>query len=58
MKNERYALGELTPMNGTKPSALPPVYLIIEDRDHITLGRVTHSETGRSMRHCVVTDVI
>lgn len=36
----------------------PPVYLIIEDRDHITLDSVTHSERGRSMRHCMVTDVI
>lgn len=54
MKNERYALRELTPMDVTKPSALP-VYLITEDRDHITLGRVTHSERGGSIRHCMVT---
>lgn len=33
----------------------PPVYLITEDRDHITLGRVTHSERGGSIRHCMVT---
>lgn len=38
-------------MDVTKPSALP-VYLITEDRDHITLGRVTHSERGGSIRHC------
>lgn len=45
-------------MDGIKPSALPPVDLIIEDRDHITLGRVTHSERVRSVRHCMVTNVI
>lgn len=58
MKNERYAQRELTPIGGTRLSTPPPVYLIIEDRHHITLDRVTHSERGRSMRHCVVTDVI
>ena len=58
MKNERYALRELTPMDGTRPSALPPVYLITGDREHITLGRVTHSEPGRSVGLCMVTDVI
>lgn len=45
-------------MDGIKPSALPPVDLIIEDRDHITVGRVTHSERVRSVRHCMVTNVI
>lgn len=41
----------INPMNSNKPSALPPVYLIIEDREHITLGRATHSERGRSTQH-------
>lgn len=36
----------------------PPVYLIIGDRDHITPGKVTHSNCGRSKRHCMVTDDI
>lgn len=57
MKNERYALREWTLID-TKPSALPPGYLIIEDRHQITLGRVTHSNRGGSLRHCVATDVI
>lgn len=56
MKNERYVLRELTRWHQALCS--PPVYLDIEDRDHITLGRVTHSERGWSLRHCVVTGVI
>lgn len=45
-KNERYAFRESAPMDGTKPPALLPARLIIEDRDHIALARVTHSERG------------
>lgn len=58
IKNERHALRELTLMDDTEPSAPPTVHLVTEDRDHITLGSVTHSESVGSVRHCVVTDVI
>lgn len=58
VKNGKYALKELTPVDGIEPSGLPPVYWNVEDRDHITLGRVSHSEPGWSVRRCVVTGLI
>ena len=59
MKNERYALRDLTPTDGTRPSTLSTSCLIIDGRDDITLGRVTLSEGGRggSKEHYVVTDL-